>query len=216
MFLEYTDGNSRVQKLRIPVLPEKIEVSYSDKNDKVYVYGVGEVTIIKHPGAASVKFDSFFPKYACQGSVGSPTNPKTCADFMVALMNSDTYAKFTYTGGPHPISMKCRIKYDEFEQGGDPNTIYYSLTLTEYVVTTVRTIQVKTAVKKAVVKAQKTTTAPKASTKTYTVVRGDCLWNIAKRFYGSGAKYTTIYNANKSVIGGNPNLIYPGQVLTIP
>jgi len=25
-----------------------------------------------------------------------------------------------------------------------------------------------------------------------------------------------IYNANKSVIGGNPNLIYPGQVLTIP
>lgn len=25
-----------------------------------------------------------------------------------------------------------------------------------------------------------------------------------------------IYNANKGVIGGNPNLIYPGQVLTIP
>jgi nucleoid-associated protein YgaU len=51
---------------------------------------------------------------------------------------------------------------------------------------------------------------------TYTVVKGDCLWNISKKFYGSGAKYTIIYNANKSVIGGNPNLIYPGQVLTIP
>ena len=57
--------------------------------------------------------------------------------------------------------------------------------------------------------------APGAA-QTYTVVRGDSLWNIAKRFYGSGAKYTTIYNANKGVIGGNPNLIYPGQVLTIP
>lgn len=44
----------------------------------------------------------------------------------------------------------------------------------------------------------------------------DCLWNIAKRFYGSGAKYTVIYNANRGVIGGNPNLIYPGDVLTIP
>ena len=58
--------------------------------------------------------------------------------------------------------------------------------------------------------------AKETAAQTYTVVKGDCLWNIAKRFYGSGAKYNLIYNANKSVIGGNPNLIYPGQVLTIP
>lgn len=50
---------------------------------------------------------------------------------------------------------------------------------------------------------------------TYTVVKGDCLWNIAKKFYGSGAKYTLIYNANRGIIK-NPSLIYPGQVLTIP
>lgn len=50
---------------------------------------------------------------------------------------------------------------------------------------------------------------------TYTVVKGDCLWNIAKKFYGSGPKYTVIYNANKGIIR-NPSLIYPGQVLTIP
>lgn len=52
--------------------------------------------------------------------------------------------------------------------------------------------------------------------KTYTVKSGDCLWNIAKKYYGNGADYTKIYNANKGVIGGNPNLIYAGQVLTIP
>lgn len=49
----------------------------------------------------------------------------------------------------------------------------------------------------------------------YTVVKGDCLWNIAKKFYGSGAQYTKIYNENKDKIK-NPNLIYPGQVLIIP
>ena len=32
---------------------------------------------------------------------------------------------------------------------------------------------------------------------------------------GNGSKYTVIYNANKDKIK-NPNLIYPGQVLTIP
>jgi len=52
--------------------------------------------------------------------------------------------------------------------------------------------------------------------KTYTVKKGDCLWNIAKQLYGSGADYSKIYEANKGTVGSNPNLIYPGQVLTIP
>ena len=48
------------------------------------------------------------------------------------------------------------------------------------------------------------------------MVKGDCLWKIAQKFYGAGAQYTKIYEANKGTIGSNPNLIYPGQVLTIP
>jgi nucleoid-associated protein YgaU len=61
------------------------------------------------------------------------------------------------------------------------------------------------------------TTRPAAPKKTaYTVVRGDCLWNIAKKFLGAGSRYMEIYNANKSVIGSNPSLIYAGQVFTIP
>ena len=51
--------------------------------------------------------------------------------------------------------------------------------------------------------------------KTYTVKKGDCLWNIAKQFYGKGSQYSKIFNANKGTIK-NANLIYPGQVLTIP
>jgi LysM repeat protein len=54
-----------------------------------------------------------------------------------------------------------------------------------------------------------------SSSDTYTVVKGDTLWAIAKKYYGSGSQYTRIYNANKDKIS-NPNKIYPGQVLTIP
>lgn len=51
--------------------------------------------------------------------------------------------------------------------------------------------------------------------RTYTVKKGDCLWNIAKKFYGSGSAYTKIYDANTNKIA-NPNLIYPGQIFVIP
>ena len=62
-----------------------------------------------------------------------------------------------------------------------------------------------------------TTRVDSASTpKTYTVKKGDCLYNIAKSLYGDGSKYNSIYAANKSIIGSNPNLIKPGQVLKIP
>ena len=50
----------------------------------------------------------------------------------------------------------------------------------------------------------------------YTVKKGDCLWHIAQRHYGTGGKWRVIYDANKATIGCNPNLIYPGQKLVLP
>lgn len=48
----------------------------------------------------------------------------------------------------------------------------------------------------------------------YVVEKGDCLWNIAKRFLGSGSRWMEIYKLNKDIIK-NPNLIYVGQVLRV-
>jgi nucleoid-associated protein YgaU len=47
------------------------------------------------------------------------------------------------------------------------------------------------------------------------VVRGDSLWNIARARYGNGFQHTLIYGANKDQIR-DPNLIYPGQVFSLP
>ena len=55
-----------------------------------------------------------------------------------------------------------------------------------------------------------------AAPRTYVVVKGDSLSKIAKAFYGSAGKWRLIYEANKAVVGNNPDLIKPGQVLTIP
>jgi nucleoid-associated protein YgaU len=47
------------------------------------------------------------------------------------------------------------------------------------------------------------------------VVHGDNLWNIARAHYGEGVRYTVIFDANKDQIR-DPDLIYPGQVFSLP
>ncbi|WP_375461827.1 LysM peptidoglycan-binding domain-containing protein [uncultured Enterovirga sp.] len=50
---------------------------------------------------------------------------------------------------------------------------------------------------------------------TTVVSRGDSLWEISRRAYGDGVRYTVIYGANALRIR-DPNLIYPGQVFVLP
>ena len=54
---------------------------------------------------------------------------------------------------------------------------------------------------------------PEPAARTYTVESGDTLWAISERFYGDGNKYQIIADASGIP---NPDLIQPGQVLTIP
>ena len=58
---------------------------------------------------------------------------------------------------------------------------------------------------------------------TYVVRRGDALWDIAARHLGPAASAAEIarewprwYEANRAVIGDNPNVIRPGEVLRAP
>jgi nucleoid-associated protein YgaU len=55
-----------------------------------------------------------------------------------------------------------------------------------------------------------------AEAQTSVVVQpGNNLWRIARGTYGQGVRYTLIFAANRDQIR-NPNLIYPGQVFTLP
>ncbi|MBI3577682.1 LysM peptidoglycan-binding domain-containing protein [Candidatus Gottesmanbacteria bacterium] len=56
-------------------------------------------------------------------------------------------------------------------------------------------------------------TDKKPEQKSYTIVTGDTLWDIAVAQYGNGFRWGDIAKANNLP---NPNLIYPGSVLTLP
>lgn len=143
-------------------------------------------------------------------------NASQIRDKIEALHQKGQFVKYV---GQNILSKALITEFDT----SHPNTIYggcaFSMEIKE-----IRIAKSPLVVKKAVVQkqitqnttsTQKATSAQKAATKTHTVKRGDTLWALAKKYYGSGAKYPTIYNANRDKIK-NPNLIQIGWVLTIP
>ncbi|MCC5828202.1 MAG: LysM peptidoglycan-binding domain-containing protein [Phycisphaeraceae bacterium] len=58
------------------------------------------------------------------------------------------------------------------------------------------------------------TTSP--GERTHTVAEGDNLWKIAEQYYGEGGNYQRIFEANRVLLGDNPNNLRVGQVLVIP
>ena len=109
---------------------------------------------------------------------------------------------------------------DITEKAGEEGDKYVSFSLLEYkeygkkiILTEIESSSDSSVCKPTEINTSEATN-PK-SNGSHTIVKGDTLWAIAKKYYGDGSKYTKIYNANTDKIK-NPSLIYPGQVLTIP
>ena len=208
------DGES--QKVRFTVLPELFRVTNGSMNKSVDIVGLGEIIIKQDRTAYGVEFESFFPAASFPGiQVSSITSPQTLKDTILSFKNSDKPSHFIITGAN--INIFCVIEDFPFEErGGDVGTIYYSLKLKEYREVSARQIKVDVTTRKASLPAQtETRTDNRVQPKTYTVKKGDCLWNIAAAQLGSGSRYTEIASLNSDIIK-NPNLIYAGQVLKLP
>ena len=215
MWLTY---NAEAEKIQLPVHPERLQIENGSSNDSVNIVGLGEVVIMQSRPALRFSFSSFFPATPFPGiQVQTLTPPLT----LVQKLN-------TWKAGKKPvhfivttcgIDIFCTIEnFTYYEEGGDPGTYQYTLELKEYREIAIRSVTVDTENQTATVEPQDA--APRVDNtvqpKTYTVKPGDCLFNIAKKLYGNGNDYKKIYAANRDIIGGNPNLIYAGQVFTIP
>ena len=206
--------NGEKEKIRLPVLPEKVKISMGSNDQSVDVAGLGEILIAQNRKATEFSFSSFFPAAAFPGvAVQYVTKPTALRDKITEWKNSDKPVHLIITG--FGIDVYCRItKFVPSEEGGDVGTINYDITFKEYREPKVRQVKVEISTKTATVQQNTARTDNTTTAQTYTVKKGDCLWNIAKKFLGSGAKYTQIYNLNRNIIK-NPNLIYMGQVLRI-
>lgn len=233
------------EKLKFPVNPPEILISgggltYTD----VMVVSGGERTIIGNENLDLISFSSFFPKDydASFCSYKNIPSPWEAVKKINQWRSSGSIIKLLITTTNINLYTTIR-KFDYREKGGELGDVYFDIEFKQYKFVKIREVMRKqkkitnsssTKVEKnnnlknnktqgvnrtdlALFKAQSQSSRPNLSTKskTYKVIKGDTLWIIAKKFYGTGAEYEKIVNANSKEIK-NPNNIRPGQVLTIP
>ncbi len=221
----YLDG------VLLPITPSKIQTKIKNQNKTINLINDGEINILKSPGLTEISFDVLLPQVKYPFAIYP--NGFRQADFYLNKFEElkingtvfqficsrvspagnllfDTNMKVTLEDyriledATQGLDIKVRVNLKQYKDYG---------TKTVNIVTKPKEVTTKPVVVASVSTPRPAETAPKP--KTYTVAKGDTLWNIAKKNLGNGARYTEIYNLNKDKIK-NPNLIYPGQVLTLP
>lgn len=220
-----------LDKILLPVTPSKLTIKIKNQNKTLVEINEGEINILKKAGLTEIEFEAMIPdvKYPFAVYKSGFQNAKPFLDAFEKLKTSQQPFQFiisrTYPNGKGLFNTNIKVALEEYtikEDRREGLDVIVSFKLKQYKDFETKICKISfPKTQKPVAKtppparSAPTSPAPKQQNKTYTVVRGDCLWNIAKKFYGNGSQYTKIYNANRDKIK-NPNLIYPGQVLTIP
>lgn len=214
-----------LDKCLLPVTPSKLEVTIRSADKTLTLINEGEISILKKAGLTEVEFTCDIPqtKYPYAVYKEGFKGADYFLDYLEMLKNGRKPFQFIVCRrlpqDKKLFNTNLKVTLEDYkltEEAGNGFDITVKVKLKQWRDYGAKTVNV--VMSQAVVEpCRESGTSPRPSQATsYTVVRGDCLWNIAKKFYGSGSKYALIYDANRSLIGGNPNLIYPGQVLTIP
>ena len=214
-----------IDSMELPIAPQKLTVKIKGNNKTLTLINEGDINFLRAPGLTEITFDAVLPMLGQYSFANGYRRPDSYLNKLESLMTDKEPFRFLVSRvAPsgrllYDTNMKVSLEnYTVTEDATKGPDVTVSITLKQYISYSTKTVTVvkPKPEKKPVVQQKKkreTSSAPKV--KTYTVKSGDCLWNIAKKYYGNGAQYTKIYNASKGKIK-NPNLIYPGQVLTIP
>lgn len=201
----------------LPITPRNYDIPYEMNIETVGATAVGDINTPTHRKPMNISLEGIFSVNEDYPFI----NKKTCAvvyaidyvniirdwidakDIIRLIITEDVQTKI------NALFHIETIKYSEDNtSNGDIN---YTITLREY-----RPLKAITVTKPNTNKPRPSTKKTASTKRVYVVQSGDYLSKIARKFYGNSSKWGTIYNANKKVIGKNPNFIRVGQKLIIP
>ncbi len=214
----------------LPIAPASMDTNINNKNTTITLLNGEEINIVKSAGLSDVSFTALLPNKNYPFSVyqnGSFQSAQYYLDllerlklsqkpFLFFVIRTDDSGNVVYTGStsqnkePYYTLEDYSIKEDA-EQYGIDCSVEISLKQYRSYATATGKIQIDSNGQTATVEKQRDTTS-KQNSKSYTVQKGDTLWNICKKELGDGSKYTEI--AKKNGIA-TPNDIQVGQVIQL-
>ena len=218
-----------------PALPEKLKGSYATKYQSFDLIAMGNVKVPRGMNVSTYSWEGEFfgDKFKNHPvvQINSWRDPTSCVRVLTNYMKNGTVLNLIIPGTW--INEDVTISSFQATPYGPFGSIKYSIELAvKQPLQIYTTTEKKISTTSASANTKTTTnrsTASKDTSRKYTVVQGDNLWSIARKYYGgSGADWTKIYNANKTVIedtakkyrsgkgSDKGSYIYPGTVLVIP
>lgn len=199
-YLTGPDGS----RIHLPVNPERITCQTGNRIQAFNVIELGDISLPRGRVPTHFSFEGFFPGEARRDDpmVKSWRSPKDIVEQLTAWRNEEVRLRLlvTETTINHDVYFDGNDSFEYEFRGGHGDCWY-----------TMRFVEAREMVLLTEARARPAPPIPK----TYTVKPGDTLWAIAKKTLGDGARWREIYNNNVDVIGKDPNLILPGQVLRI-
>lgn len=216
-----------IDDMLLPLPPEKIPVKYSGQNKTVNLINGNEINLVKPFGLAEISLDVMIPQmdYPCAVWDGSISSAEDFLERLQELKNGKSSFEFIVIrqgiGGDSLFDTSVDVTLEDYKVTDDVSEgldIIVSLTMKEFKnygtkIMNFTIVEDKQEMESAQTENERQGEVPQV--KSYTVVKGDCLWSISKRQLGNGSRWQEIYNLNRDKIS-NPNVIYPGQILTMP
>jgi hypothetical protein len=231
-----------LDKIRLPVAPQKLTVKITGQNKTVVLINEGEINILKKAGLTEITFTALLPNvpYPFARYAGGYKNASYFLDALESLKtrtgDDGRPLPFQFIvsraspGGKALYDTDIKVSLESYEVSDDARQgldVSVGITLKQYKTHGTKVVELR-APTPASPKAAATVepsrpveTAPRE--KTYTVVKGDSLWAIARAKLGDGGRYPEIYALNRAEIDGRNegtgnlrHTIYPGQALVLP
>jgi LysM repeat protein len=219
------DDPGGVSALLLPSAPTEFSVASSPSFTSVAIDGLGEVKLPNGRSSTVYSWSSVFYGYARVALSPLISNWREPVDIVAQVDNwIDQQVKrqsvLNLTVTDSNVNKDVWISNWSYKATGGFGDIAYTLELTEARPIFINVDGDAAGDGNGSVSSEGPTpddggeTAPTPST--YIVAEGDYLIKIAKNVYGDSSKWRDIYEANKELIGSNPDALKPGMNLTIP